>query len=551
MPLDLLGLNPKPKPRVAVPADFVAFAKTFGWVQDKETQEYGPFTPNPFQLQVRAEIESQHAQGKRALIVVLKSRQLGITTYTLQEYLHRALLNPGRHSLLVVQDQDTQGIIHDDKLRNQFDHLPPGLVGASTESNRKRLVLANGSRFIVQVAVGAQSRIANIRRERSALQRKGRGGTFQYVHGSELAFWVDAANTMLAINQMNYAVAGNIRIYESTANGKGGAFHDLWYAAVAGKNGYAPLFFSWKDDSLAVVLVPAGFERTAEEEELAGAHSLSDAQLQWRRNKISDDCNGDERMFRQEYPITPDEAFLTSGDCWFDLDKLRTLESRVREPLGVGTLEERSIEMLGSLVKRKEVVFVERKGGMLRIYKPPEKRRAYALGADVGHGTNTGAFSAAQVGARDTLEQVAASHARIKPTPFAEHLRLLGLYYNTAWMAPEVNDAGIHVVQKLVESDYPDTRLYHHRDPADDSPTADKRPGWITTARTRHTLVHTGTQHVSDLDVAVPDSATLAEMRTFVNPGNDVPVPAPGAYSDLLMAWFIMLTIAPGRMLRY
>ena len=554
MPLDLLRLQPRKTAapaRVTVPADFLEYAQKYGWVQDKETQLYGPFTPNKHQLAVRAEIARQHAMGKPALIVVLKARQLGITTYVLQEFLHRALLQEGRNSLLVVQDQETQGTLHDDKLRLQFDHLPEELRGKEKESNRKRLVLANGSRFIVQISTGVDLRSSNVRQGRSASQRKGRGGTYQYNHNSEYAFWVDAENTSNAINQMVHPVPGNIRIYESTANGKGGAFHDMWYAAVAGENEYFPQFFTWINDDTCRMSPPEDFERSDEEWELAAQHSLDDHQLYWRRWVIRNNCAGNARKFHQECPITPDEAFLTSGECWFDADKLALLDRRVKPPLAQGHLEERSISMLGSIVKRTEVVFVERKGGNLRIYKHPEKRRAYAIGADVGHGTATGAFSAAQVGTRDTLEQVAVSHARIKPGPFAEHLRVLGRYYNTAWMAPEVNDAGIYVVGKLVESDYPDTRLYHHRDPADNSPTADKRPGWITTSRTRQTLCHEGMQHVHDLDVEVPDAATVAEMRTFVNPGNDSPVPAPGCYSDLLIAWFIMLVVAPGRMLRY
>ena len=56
------------------------------------------------------------------------------------------------------------------------------------------------------------------------------------------------------------------------------------------------------------------FERTPEE--LAAEHNLDDEQLMWRRRKIAQ--NGKE-LFQQEYPATPDQAFLTTGRPVFNL----------------------------------------------------------------------------------------------------------------------------------------------------------------------------------------------------------------------------------------
>ena len=38
----------------------------------------------------------------------------------------------------------------------------------------------------------------------------------------------------------------------------------------------------------------------------------------WRRYTIRNDCNNDLQFFKQEYPSTPTEAFLTTGMKVFD-----------------------------------------------------------------------------------------------------------------------------------------------------------------------------------------------------------------------------------------
>ena len=40
-----------------------------------------------------------------------------------------------------------------------------------------------------------------------------------------------------------------------------------------------------------------------------------------------------ERLFKQEYPRTPEEAFLTSGDCYFDTQLLSEILKKTQEPI--------------------------------------------------------------------------------------------------------------------------------------------------------------------------------------------------------------------------
>jgi len=532
-----------PEPLLGVPEDFLEYGEEYGWVQDKMTSDYGPFRPNSHQLIVKAEIEKAHAEGRPALIIVLKARQLGITTFVYQYFLHRALRLAGRNCLLVVQDQVNKSQIHDDKLREQFKHLPNDFAGSS-ESNRQRLVLENGSRFVVDISTGMQLSAKKAERGQVASERKGRGGTYQMVHCSEVAFWVGANNTLSAINEMNHPIPGNIRILESTANGKGGKFYETWDNACKGLNDYVPLFFSWKDDPGSRMKPAPDFERTPFEKDLAARHKLDDWQLQWRRYKIANDNLGDERKFRQENPLTPDEAFLITGNCWFDADNLQKYKDAAPDPLWKGELVDED----------RQVKLHEKASGFLSIYKMPERGRAYAIGADVGEGTEDGAYSCAQVCDRDTFEQVATWHGRIDTDLFAYELVKLGLLYNTALIACERNGPGLSTVIELGKTTYPDEKIYKSKklEMQNNRMTESQEPGWATTPYgTRRVLCATGKAIVRDFRVKINDRTTLGEMETFVDAGDGKPAAASGCYDDAVMAYLIMAQVARERLLDY
>ena len=71
-----------------------------------------------------------------------------------------------------------------------------------------------------------------------------------------------------------------------------------------------PVFLPWSMDAAYRAKVSEGFVPTADEQQVAALHSLDHEQLQWRRNKISQ--LGSVEYFQREFPLTPDEAFLSS-----------------------------------------------------------------------------------------------------------------------------------------------------------------------------------------------------------------------------------------------
>ena len=129
---------------------------------------------------------------------------------------------------------------------------------------------------------------------------------------------------------------------ESTANGVGGWFYDFWKAAERGENEYIPLFFAWFDEPTytkpfdteeekrqfieevnMVTYDKEGNEIHTEEYELMKEFNLTYEQLNWRRFAIANYCFGDIDMFHQEYPSTPEEAFIASGRPKFNIGALK------------------------------------------------------------------------------------------------------------------------------------------------------------------------------------------------------------------------------------
>ena len=109
----------------------------------------------------------------------------------------------------------------------------------------------------------------------------------------------------------------------------------LWDMAVEAQrrgdeDGFIPVFFPWHEMEDYRRPVPANMELTAEERELKETYGLDDEQIAWRRWCINTNCGGDLNLFRQEYPASPDEAFISTGTCVFDKEALVLRRAQVQ-----------------------------------------------------------------------------------------------------------------------------------------------------------------------------------------------------------------------------
>jgi len=461
-------------------------------------------------------------------IIVLKARQIGLSTFCQGWSYHDASLNDNITALSMAHDSDsTENIFRmarifykytDDEVRSQ----------AQYESKKGYEFQRSNSRMIIQTA-------GNI--------HAGASFTINFLHLSEVARYKDpeALDTSFFPSVPHHP--SSVIVIESTAKGAGAWFQDMWNMAGDPHAHWLRIFIPWyfADDYTQgfrgygdkVVIEKNKFIKSMDEEEkwLHSRLRLSMEQLRWRRTKIVGDFKGDIEKFRQEFPSTPQEAWITAGQLAFDKVKLRTMAKHVKQPEFMG-----NIYSGGKLLRDN--------AGSLWIWEYPKKEETYDIGADVAQGTADGAFSTGQVIERKTKRQMAEWRGKIDPIEFAKPLLLLGIMYNNAQIAIETNSMGCATQAELVKKYY---NLYRWRYRDEVVPKMTRKLGWYTTRSSKDYLISTAKHIVYSYkgEPLIRSERLMGELFTFVTDGigryygvsrNDM--------TDLIMGWLIALTIA-------
>ena len=173
-----------------------------------------------------------------------------------------------------------------------------------------------------------------------------RGLTVTALHLSEAAFYEQAEDAFTALISTVAYRQDTMILVESTANGKVGAgetFYNYWIEAVEGKNQFAPIFINWMMDPASRMDVEVNnvlaTNLDTEEQELVELHGADLEQISWRRWAIPNRCQGYVDKFHQEYPTTPEEAFVSTGDPAFLPGEMKAAESTLRKPRFMGSVE--------------------------------------------------------------------------------------------------------------------------------------------------------------------------------------------------------------------
>jgi hypothetical protein len=255
-----------------------------------------PLILNAAQAHLHERLERQRAETGKVRALVLKGRQQGVSTYIGARYYWRATHMKGARVFILTHEQDATANLFG-MVERYHGHCPALVKPETGAANARELSFA---RLDSGYAVGT-----------AGARAVGRSQTVQLFHGSEVAFWPNAAAHFAGVVQAIPDLAGTEVILESTANGIGGAFHERWQQAEAGIGDYEAVFIPWFWQDEYRRPVPAGFELTEEEAAYAEAHGLGLGQMVWRRAKVAE--LKDETLFRQEYPASAAEAFQMTG----------------------------------------------------------------------------------------------------------------------------------------------------------------------------------------------------------------------------------------------
>ena len=461
-------------------------------------------------------IKKLKKEKKPIRIVILKARQMGFSTLTesilFKETTTKFNVNTG---IITHQDEATTNLFNMSK--RIYDYLPDEMKPALKNSNAKELIFDN------EQGTGLKSKIKCMTAGGKGV---GRSDTFNNLHISELAFWPgDKKVTLTGLLQAVPNLSNTIVIIESTANGFE-YFKEIWDKAVKGENDFIPLFVGWNE--LKEYTMPyTGFELTLDEKELQIKYNLTLEQLSWRRWCIKNNCGGDIETFKQEYPINPFEAFISTGSCYFNkeiiINRIKEIENN--QPLKVGyfsyTFNENKISNIN---------WCDDEKGYIKIYKDVEKGHPYVLGGDTaGEGSDN--FTGLVID-NSSGKQVATLKKELDEDEYARQMYCLGMYYNTALIGIE-NNYSTYPTKKIKEYRYP--KIYLREIEDNIAEKIQDKFGFVTNKATRPIILSILKEILRDNVNWINDVEILKEALVFIKNEKGRPEAQLGEHDDLIM----------------
>lgn len=472
---------------------------------------------NEPQLKYYNTIKELKKQNKPVRIIILKARQMGFSTATEGIFFKETVTKPNINTAIVAHKEDsTNNLFNMSKL--MYDELPEAIKPEKKKSNAKELV------FDKSDGTGLKSKIKCFTAGGKGV---GRSDTLNNLHLSELAFWQgDKKTTLLGLLQAVPNTPDTIIIIESTANGFE-YFKELWDNAVAGKNDFVPIFIGWNE--LQEYKMPyTGFELTKEEKELQKLYGLSLEQLTWRRWCIANNCGGDIEQFKQEYPINPEEAFISTGKCYFDKENII---KRLQEVKDVKPVTQGYFDYDYNGIKITNIRWKEDKEGPIKIYEKPKENYPYVLPGDTaGEGSD---YFTGHVLDNTTGKQVAVLKDEYDEISYTRQMYCLGIYYNTALIGIEANYT-TYPIQELERLKYPNQYIREKEDTY--TGKHNKSFGFKTTSISRPRILGQLQTIFKDEIEMIVDEDTLKEGLTFIKNEKGRPEAQIGYHDDLIMA---------------
>lgn len=241
----------------------------------------------PFRLN---KMQEKYHEIASLLDIILKARQQGFSSDILATFTVDFLTKENSHSVVVADVADNSiGLLERVKSYVKSYEAKNGLKVPLKYNSKYELVNeALNSRYTIGTAENTEF---------------GRSKTITNLHFSEAAFYKHFRK--LLASALQALVPGGRCVIETTANGFN-EFRQFWVESERGETGFQPLFFNARD--------------------------FYDKEfLDQKQRELG-------RLYKQEYPETAEEAFLTSGECYFNTESLTKYLQETKEPIYVPAL---------------------------------------------------------------------------------------------------------------------------------------------------------------------------------------------------------------------
>lgn len=479
----------------AINADTERWLLNFVKITDNQN-EYIPFKVN--------EQQKYFLDNMDKFNIILKSRQLGFTTFSLAYCLWSALNKPRTNYLVVSYKQDSATALFD-KLKSFYEGLPHEKYSfpKDVQNNRLQMKFDNGSTITLAVAGNKDL---------------GRSLNLEFCLLSEFSFYQNQEKLLLSIEQALAKNDTSKLVIETTANGFN-YFQTLYSNASKGKSRYKTFFFNWYESAYkqqfksdydeaerwfkATYHKRLTFDWLDETEILLFEQGANLRQLMWRQWKLSGGMNI--KNFQQEYPSNPMEAFISTGNSVFDTSKIVARLPYVTPRM--------TVQELGTSLPVSLKPYVSRKS--LNVFESPKQGVKYYAGVDVASGSG-GDYSTISI-LDETGKQVLSFYDnKVSVYKFASVINEIGHWFNYAFLVVERNGGyGIPILERL-RNEYQYLNIFKMKIFDQASGRTKKRLGWDTTNKSKSIMISDLKEQFEESLILVNCVETLEQMQIFI-----------------------------------
>lgn len=463
------------------------FIEKYFSILDKDSQTPVKYSLNVVQDKYYDLLQREYPGMEGVREIVLKARQEGISSFVLALFTVDFLLVPYSVSICISHRKDSTDLLFK-KVKFYIDSYcaATGIDPKSILKTDNKNVIENATNHAVFYIGTAGAKVG------------GRGGSARNILFSETAFYQDtelitAQEIVLGTAQQVPQGKGMIFI-ESTANGLDNFYQKEWERAnlPPDREGnkpsvYAPRFFGWEDFYTE----------------------------EWVEEKRKEFPN--EALWKQEYPRTPDEAFISTGTPYFNNQILKVMLDLYEPPMLFGKFDPDGSIAPGDSIETSPV----------HIYREPEYNEQFVVFADPADAKD---YCAAVACSKKKYDFPIVMNEVMESSQFGYELNNMCKYiFERTGMWPKLaveRNTGQATIYVLKQLNYPD--LFRMMDATSINPHESGGIGWVTTGHLKGgELQGTRRKMLDDLALAIKqsdsgnyiklyDPAQLKQMMAFM-----------------------------------
>lgn len=503
------------------------FIEMYCRIKDKNGK-FCVFEINEPQCQFYISLCEQKRRGEPMRANILKARQLGFSTFIAAIIFTLTILVPNQTAAIIADTAE-----HATNLFKKYKFYYANMPGFIKK--KLPMLASNAKELTVDYGHGQTSTVRVLVQGENA----GRSDTCQYLHLSEVAFWQDIEDTTTSILQtVDDNNPNSIIAYETTANGAN-YYKYIWEQDVIGDSGYSALFYSWFQDKTNVAPY-SGFDLFDWEKKLMEKHNLTFEQIAWYRVKYRK-MRGNLSKLRQEFPSSPIEAFISTGNSQFNMELLLERKDQLAKlkPIKRGFFHfKKEVSIDGSQIRISDIRWVDSEFGEIKIYEEPKAGYPYVVNNDPAMGGED--FFATQIINNTNAHQAAVYHKnKCDADEVAFQMYCLLKYYNGALASGETNTTA-YLLKTIYKCGY--RFIYQDQDYETMGVRFQDKLGYKTKQTNRQAQIEAFAETFRDDPTIINDYETICEMESFQivrngQTGKEKAQAIGGAHDDLVMAF--------------